>query len=271
MNCEKTQERFADYLTGDLEDEARREVQDHIAACAACRAEIEDLTAMWARLGVLPAEQPSGALRHRFYAMLEDHKNEARGARKASRRSRVFSGWREWFTFRRPAFAASFSIFLLLLGAGTGWLMSAGSGRSARLSSLQREVQDMRQTVALSLLGQSSASERLQGVSYGASVKSPSAKTLTVLVETLNSDPNPNVRLAAVEALYLFRNQPGVRDSLVTSLATQDSPLVQVALIELLVEIRESRAAEALKALIKNEKLNPDVKKLAEQGIKQLI
>ncbi len=271
MNCEKSQEMFADYLTGDLDEAARREVQEHIAACAACRTEIEDLTAMWARLGVLPAEQPSGELRHRFYAMLEGYQKEAGGARKASRGPRIFAGWREWFTFRRPAFAASFSVFLLVLGAGTGWLMSAGSGRSARLSSLQQEVQDMRQTVALSLLGQSSASERLQGVSYGASVKSPSAKTLTALVETLNSDPNPNVRLAAVEALYLFRNQPGVRASLVSSLATQDSPLVQVALIELLVEIREQRAAEALKALVKDQKLNPDVKKLAEQGIKQLI
>jgi HEAT repeat protein len=91
------------------------------------------------------------------------------------------------------------------------------------------------------------------------------------LVNTLNTDPNINVRLAAVEALYLFRNQPGVRDNLTNSLALQDSPLVQVALIDLLVEIREQRASEALKALIKNEKLNPDVKKLAEQGIKQLI
>jgi anti-sigma factor RsiW len=269
MNCEKTQERFADYLTLDLDDEARREVQDHIAACAACRTELEDLTAMWARLGVLPAEQPSGALRHRFYAMLEGYQRESGPARGASGRARAFAGWREWLTFRRPAFAASFSVFLLLLGAGSGWLLSAG--KSARVSALQREVQDMRQTMALSLLGQPTASERLQGVSYGASVKSPSAKTLAALVETVNSDPNPNVRLAAVEALYLFRNQPGVRESLVSSLAAQDSPLVQVALIDLLVEIREQRAAEALKALVKDQKLNPDVKKLAEQGLKQLI
>jgi HEAT repeat protein len=96
-------------------------------------------------------------------------------------------------------------------------------------------------------------------------------KTLAALVSTLNSDPSPNVRLAAVEALYLFRNQPGVKESLVESLAAQSSPLVQVALIDLLVEIREQRASEALKTLIKNEKLDPDVKKLAEQGIKQLI
>jgi HEAT repeat protein len=129
----------------------------------------------------------------------------------------------------------------------------------------------MRQTVALSLLSQPSATDRLQGISYTAAVRNPSTKTLAALVETLNTDPNPNVRLAAVEALYLFRNQPGVRDSLVASLAVQDSALVQVALIDLLVEIREERASEALKSLIKNEKLNPDVKKLAEQGIKQLI
>lgn len=271
MNCEKIQDRFADYLTGDLEEEARREVQDHISACAPCRAEIENLTAVWAKLGVLPDEQPSGELRHRFYSMLETYKSEAERAAARPFPVRLISGWREWFTFRRPAFAASFSIFLLLMGIGTGWVISGSGGKSARLSSLQREVQDMRQTVALSLLSQPSASERLQGISYSAAVQSPNSKTLAALVNTLNTDQNPNVRLAAVEALYLFRNQPGVRDSLVGSLAVQDSALVQVALIDLLVEIRDERASEALKALIKNEKLNPDVKKLAEQGIKQLI
>ncbi|MEN6312173.1 MAG: HEAT repeat domain-containing protein, partial [Acidobacteriota bacterium] len=102
-------------------------------------------------------------------------------------------------------------------------------------------------------------------------VRKPNAKTLVALITTLNTDSSPNVRLAAVEALYLFRNQPGVRNNLTRSLAGQDSPLVQVALIELLVEIRESRAAAALKALVKNEKLNPDVSKVAEQGLKQLI
>jgi hypothetical protein len=271
MSCERIQDRFADYLTGDLDEGARREVRDHISSCAPCRAEIENLTAIWAKLGVLPQEQPSGDLRHRFYSMLEGYKSEVESAGKTSARARILSGWKEWFTFRRPAFAAAFSTFLLLLGIGTGWLVSGSGGKSARLSSLQKEVQDMRQTVALSLLSRPSASERLQGVSYSTALRNPSAKTLTALVNTLNTDPNPNVRLAAVEALYLFRNQPGVMDSLTSSLAIQSSPLVQVTLIDLLVEIREGRAAEALKALIKNEKLHPEVKKLAEQGIKQLI
>jgi len=271
MNCDKIQEKFADYLTGDLDADARREVQNHLSACASCRTEIEDLTAVWAKLGVLPEEQPSGALRHRFYAMLEDYKSKIEEAGPRARLSRALAGWRGWFTLRRPAFAAGFSAFLLMLGIGTGWLLSGSGAKSARLSSLQQEVQEARQTAALSLLSQPSASDRLQGVSYSASVRNPSVKTLAALVNALNTDSNPNVRLAAVEALYLFRNHPGVKESLVDSLAVQDSPLVQVALIDLIVEIREQRAAEALKALIKNEKLNPEVKKLAEQGIKQLI
>lgn len=269
MSCEHIQERFADYLTGDLDDAARREVQDHLAACAECRTEIEDLTAVWAKLGVLAIEQPSAALRPRFYAMLEDYKARLEGSGAAAVRRRAWDAWKEWFSFRRPSFAAAFSAFLLIVGAGAGWV--AGGAGSGRVATLQREVQEMRQTAALSLLSQPSASDRLQGVSYSAAVKTPNVKTLAALVNTLNTDANPNVRLAAVEALYLFRNQPGVKDSLVQSLAVQDSPLVQVALIDLLVEIREQRAVEALKALVKNDKLDPDVKKLAEQGIKQLI
>lgn len=139
------------------------------------------------------------------------------------------------------------------------------------MAALEREIGQIRQTAALSLLSQPSASERLQGISYSTEVEKPDSGILVVLMQTLDSDPNPNVRLAAVDALYLFRNHPGVKDGLVRSLAVQDSPIVQVALIDLLVGIREARAAEALKALIGNEGVNPDVKKRAEDGLKQII
>jgi hypothetical protein len=270
MNCERIKERFADYLTWDLDEAARRDVQDHIASCPACREELENLTAMWARLGVLPEEQPSGALRGRFYAMLEEAKTDI-GAAGAGPRRRFLSRWKEWFTFRRPAFAASLSIFLLLLGAGAGWFMRGGAAAAAEVADLRSELRDMRQNAALTLLRQPSAADRLQGISYTEEVLRPDSRTLDALIETLDSDPNPNVRLAAVEALYLFRNQPGVRASLVRSLSIQDSPLVQVALIDLLVELREQRAAEALKALIQNSKLNPEVKKFAEEGLKKIV
>jgi HEAT repeat protein len=139
------------------------------------------------------------------------------------------------------------------------------------VAALRDEVRGMRQTVALSLLSQPSAVQRLEGVSYTQQVDRPDNRTLSALVETLNGDPNVNVRLAAVDALYLFRDAPGVKESLTASLAIQQAPLVQVALIDLLVEVRESRAAEALKALIAGGKLDPAVKERAEQGLKELI
>ena len=262
MTCERTQEKFADYLTGDLDETGRGEVQKHILDCAACREDLENLTVVWAKLGVLPEEQPGSAVRGRFYAMLEDYK----AAQPVGSRSR----WTGWFTFRRPAFAASFSAFLLLVGIGAGWLMTGGRLGGDRFASLSREVQDMRQQVALSLLSKPSASDRIQGVGYSAEVKNPNGTTLAALLKAVDSDPNPNVRLAAVDALYLFRDRPGVRESLVKSLSAQSYPLVQVALIDFLVEVRETRAIEALKKLIDAGELTPEVKARAEQGLKQI-
>jgi len=260
MTCDKIQEKFADYLTGDLDEAGRDQVREHIAACAACREDLENLTVVWAKLGVLPEEQPSGAVRSRFYSMLEEFKS-ADAPRPA---------WREWFSFRRPAFAASFSVLLLLVGLGAGWLMNGGPAGRQKYASLSSEVQNMRQEMAVSLLGRPSATERIQGVGYTAGVERPNDATLAALFDAVDRDPNPNVRLAAVEALYLFRDRPGVRESLVKSLSVQTYPLVQVALIDFLVEVREARAAAALKALVEGDELTPEVKKRAEQGLKQI-
>jgi hypothetical protein len=266
MTCEKIQEKFADYLTGDLDETGRAAVQAHILGCGACRKDLEDLTVVWAKLGVLPEEQPGGAVRSRFYAMLEDTKGRLDSERATAPGRPRFA---DWFTFRRPAFAAAFSAFLLIAGLGAGWLLNGGPG-GGRYAGLSREVQDMRQQLALNLLDQPSASERIQGVGYTEEVKKPSETTLAALFKAVDTDPNPNVRLAAVDALYLFRDQPGVRESLVKSLAIQSYPLVQVALIDFLVEVREARATDALKQLIAGGELTPEVKARAEEGLKQI-
>lgn len=270
MTCDRIQERFADFMTGELDEAARREVQDHITACAACRTELEELTATWARLDLLPAEQPSGRVRAGFYEMLERYKDGLERRTPVRRFASRIAAWWEGAWLRKPALAAAAAAVLLVAGIGAGYGIRGGSG-GREVAALRDEVRGMRQTVALSLLSQPSAVQRLEGVSYTQQVDRPDNRTLSALVETLNSDPNVNVRLAAVDALYLFRDAPGVKESLTASLAIQQAPLVQVALIDLLVEVRESRAAEALKALIAGGKLDPAVKERAEQGLKELI
>jgi len=262
MNCEKAKEQFADYLVGDIEPSAEAEIRAHIATCASCREEIEGLSALWAKLGVLPQEQPSGRLRANFYAMLGDTKQKPA--------NRIVAFWKEFRSFRKPAYGFSFGLALLVVGIGAGALLTGGSG-SGKVAALHQELQDMRRTVALSMLDRPSATERLEGISWSAGLDKPGDKTIKALVDKLDGDPNVNVRLAAVDALYLFRADPAVKASLVRSLAKQESPLVQIALIDLLVEIRERRAADALKQLIGTAKLAPQVKEHAELGLKQII
>ena len=86
----------------------------------------------------------------------------------------------------------------------------------------------------------------------------------------MNADPNVNVRLAAVDALFAFRDRPGIRNALIASLSRQTSPLVQISLIDLLVEIRERRSLEALRDLLQNEHIDQTVKQHAEKRIKEL-
>jgi hypothetical protein len=271
MNCEKTEEKFADYLVGDLDERSLAEVQAHLAACPACRQELENLSAVWTKLGVLAQEKPSPDLRQRFYAMLEAYKEGAETKPDRVSPGKVFSRWLEQLMPRRPVYQLALSLILLAVGLGAGYFLKRAPVEIAdEVTSLRQEVKSMRQMIALSLLKQPSPSDRLLGVSWTSRLEQPDDSTLQALLETLNHDRNVNVRLAAVDALYLFYDHPRVKDGLIDSLARQTAPLVQISLINLLVEIGERRAVEALEQLIQNRKLNPRVRERAELVLAKL-
>ncbi|MDH4272083.1 MAG: HEAT repeat domain-containing protein [Candidatus Aminicenantes bacterium] len=272
MNCERMKELMADYLAGELEEKTLAEARAHLAGCSVCREELESLSAIWTKLGVLPKEQPSAALRSRFYDMLEAYKEGLERGGIAARPLQSLSSWLSRLMPRRPAYQLALAFVLIIAGLGSGYLLNVRSRSAAQIevAALGQEINEMRRTVAVSLLKQASPSERLMGVSWSSRVDRPGDEIITALLETLDHDSNVNVRLAAVDALYLFYGHPEVKDGLVRSLAGQTSPLVQLALIDLLVGIRERRAAEALERLIQDEKLNPKVKKRAELGLVQL-
>ena len=270
MKCKNIKGKFADFLINDLDDTFKKEVQSHLKSCTACREELESLSETWTKLEVLPEEHPSNGLRTRFYSMLEDYKKSLKHERKPSFLNRLIDAWHSSWWLRRPAFQAAFTLLVLMVGLAIGYILNLNGQSKAELARIRQEVQGMRQTLAVSLLDQSSPSERLKGISLSYQVENPDKKTIVALLETLNSDPNVNVRLAAVDALYLFYGNPDVKEGLIHSLSKQSSPLVQVALIDLIITMHERRSIEALKTLIQDEKLNPDVKQRAEQGIQQL-
>jgi hypothetical protein len=128
----------------------------------------------------------------------------------------------------------------------------------------------MRQMLAVSLLDQRSPTERLRGVNLSYDLENPDSRTIQALLDTLNHDPSVNVRLAAADALYLFYDSPQVREGIIQSLTRQDSPILQVALVDLLVSVQERQALESFKILMAANQLDPKVKQKLEQGIKEL-
>ncbi len=91
------------------------------------------------------------------------------------------------------------------------------------------------------------------------------------LLETLNDDPNVNVRLVTLEALVKFANEPAVRQGLVQSIANQESPLMQSAIADVMVKLQEKRSVRSLQELLKKSDLNESIRSKIEMSISKLM
>lgn len=255
MNCEDARTQFVDYWRGTLSD-AAGDFHSHLGSCERCRAESEDLRDLWGALGALPTEDPSMAMRTRFYDSLRTWRQ-----RETDRRQRFW-----WI--RHPAFQAASAAAILVIGVATGYIVRGRE--TGEVSQLRGEVYNMRQLVALSLLQQQSASDRLKGVNFAYRVEQPDPEVLSALLTTVNHDTNVNVRLSAVDALRNFNNSPVGRRGLVQALGKQDSPLVQIAILDQIVELHEKSAAPSIQFLLTTADLNESVRQRAQWALKQL-
>jgi len=271
MKCENLNGKLADFLSGEMDARDKAACDLHLASCPDCAQEVRLLSETWTRLGVLPLEQPSPALRQRFYGMLEGYRRRHAPEEKGRLIGRLSGAFAGGLWLRRPAVQFAAALALLVVGLGAGLLIRGSKSSGSATAGLQKNILDREQALAVSLLQEGSASERIQGISLIRDTDTPGVRTLDALLDALNTDPNVNVRLAAAEALYLFGDNPQVKDRIILSLERQESPLVQSALIDLLVSLREQRAVRALQQLLQDQKLNPYVKKKAAAGIQQLV
>ncbi len=273
MTCETMRERFADYWSGSLEASERFAFESHLSLCEACRGEAKELSGLWAKLGMLDAPEPGTDMRARFHQMLDVYEQGiASGARKHKGFS--FSEALERWWPKRPALQFALSMGLAALGvlggvAGGYGLKTSGAAAPAtgEVSQLRGEIQSMRQMVTLSLLQQQSASQRLQGVNWSYRVEQSDMEVLSALLFTVNHDANTNVRLSAVDALRSFSGSPITRKGAVQAIAKQESPLVQIALIDMVTEWRDPAVVPVLKALVSDSKTNQEVKQRAQWAL----
>jgi anti-sigma factor RsiW len=270
MNCEQIAEFLPDYLQGSLSGAQAREVESHLQNCAACSDEV----AVWKKLALLPTEQPSPESRQRFEAMLHAFPTTSveHSAVRSFANAKPASGWRtaiEWL--RSPVGALAWTAATLVFGIFVGSrLGDASPARLRELAAMHSELTNMRQLVVLSMLQQQSAGERLQGVSWSSREDHLDPQVQSALLRTLRFDSSVDVRLAALDALSRHASQPQIRRGLVDTLQEQQSPLVQVALIDLFAEWRDPDAAQLLRNFQQTPNLNPTVRQRAEWAVSKL-
>jgi HEAT repeat protein len=193
-----------------------------------------------------------------------------RSAQSNSRWGERFSSWNSLRWLGLPLGRAAWSAALLVVGFISGLYLANSRSSSQDLAGLESELASMKQMVVLSMLQQQSASARLEGVTWSTRDQQLDPKVLSALLHTLRHDPSVDVRLAALDALSRHSAQPQVRSSVVNALQDQQSPLVQVALIDQLVEWHDREAAPHLEKLRQSPNLNPAVRQRADWAIGKL-
>ncbi len=254
-------------------------VAAHLASCPGCQLQVVQLRALADDLDAALPETPRTALRANFMVMLEQQKAllspaVAPVAAPVAPVAKVLSMWPMAAANTWLRVAASLVLIAagVLLGRQFPWGARRADGAAANAYATDKTAPA---TLAQALSGDSnrsvSASDRIQLVANSTTATTPGDPTVQVLINTLNFDANPNVRLAACEALYRLRADPRVGEALVHSLPIQTDPNIQITLIDMLVALRVHRAVPQLERLSKRSDALPVVRAQAEAGIGKLI
>lgn len=267
-----THEEILELVTAEALGESLRPVDSelvavHLAECEPCRQESGAIRDLWHDLGGLETEVPTTAMRARFEGMVAGYRETRGSGGESSGEGRVVAGP----SSRRLVVQVGLNLAALLAGLLIGIGFRAAPPPDRELAQLQEEVRSLNELVALSLLREGSATDRIRGAHYSSRVGEPDADVVRALVSTATADPDINVRLAAVEALAPLAARPSVRQRLIDSLRAQDSPLVQISLVELLLGSGGDRAASAVNELLADPSLHPEVRRFIAENIGESV
>ena len=170
--------------------------------------------------------------------------------------------------FFQPAFyRVAAAVALLVVGGGIGFWISKQNDQHQRLVEIENELKATKVMMMGLIDNQQSASQRLQGINVALTIQNADEEVVNALAKRMNEDPNTNVRLAALDALSKFHTEPQVRKVLLDALSTQKDPMVQIALIQLMVKMKEKSVVNDLKKIVEDSETMKAVKDEAYSGI----
>jgi hypothetical protein len=290
MICQRAREVFPEMLDPRAPLTAASEARAHLASCPECQREFAALSRTAEALDALPEPQPSPRLRTNFHALLEAEKHAAKtpAATHSAESPRRAASWR-WIL--SPV--AGCALIALGFLAGQRTLPSRPATATAESSApvqaqdhdtkrelvaLREQIDQQRQQlekmttlVGYSILQQQQnpANERLRDVLTAARSEMVNDKVLDDLIQALTLDPNANVRLRALEALYPHTERATVRAGVLAALPREQNPLVQLELIDFVATAHEDEAAPFLERISSDESTNSVLRVAARMALAQ--
>ena len=261
---EKYMSLITDYIDGTLEGERLEEFNRYVAEGHIDQTELEGLKEFEDKFASVQEPIPSQELSNRFYAMLREEK--------AKRSTKVSFHLQEWFNqFLATAFGkVVFAVAVLVIGIAGGGFFS-NSNYQGELDQLSNQMADMKEMMMMSMLEERSASKRLQGLQISSDLVSQNQQITDAMFVTLNNDESTNVRLAALTILASYADDPEIRAGLINSISEQESPIMQVALAELMVELQEPKAKQEFQSILEGEYTPEEVKTTLRENLDKIM
>lgn len=260
MEKRKIENSIADYLDGTLSQAENRAFEKHMQTNDSFRKEVEEFEMLFKAMETEQEETPSKRVARNFEKMLQEEQgNQVQVVSLTSKNNGHFQ-------FLKIAAGIALLIGIFFVGRYSGHKEMNHS-----LVEAQQEVLAYKEATLISLLGNESASKRIQGVQLVEEFDQPDEDIVAALGEKMLGDENTNVRLSAMEALSKFSYSDQVKDIFIKALETEENPSIQVALIEILGQLQEKKAIGPMKKLLEKEDTQPFIKNEINNALPKII
>jgi len=275
MNCERARERMMEWMDGRLDPATATELKAHVDRCPECQRELAAMRQMVNLLDAPVTMKPSNSLRRGVLAAIESEKggSAARSVRGPSAVRANAPGGRVPPTWLVPVLQILGACALIAVGFVAGERHTGSAPATQQdIAALKSQMDNVGQLVNYTLQRQQSAStnQRLEGVLATAALRKPDRRTIDNLIGTLALDPSANVRMNAVQALFADSDQDVVRTAIEISLPREQSPIVQLAMIDFLTASKDRDARPVLEKISANDDADTNVREAAKRAITQL-
>lgn len=257
------------YLSKELDPREVEDFENELDNNPEYRERFRAMENIWVKLASNPVPEPREEMHNRFYGMLQ---NEI--AKNGREEKSFFQNIQEWATYlfmEKWKLQMAYSLILLSAAFLSGYYLRSYNQINLVTEEQHIEIENLREQLVMVLLEEPSTTKRLQAVNESAKMNRATQPIIEALFATLNNDPNINVRLAAIESLESFADNPEVRTGLVESIAKQESPLVQIALADLMVALQEKNAVQHIEQLLKKQTIDAAVKQRLQESIAEII